>query len=353
MARRFLRVRLVVALVLGASLLFAGAREAGAELPAPDAGFGLVDRSILQAHQGDLRVRVDGTVVENLEIRGSLRIIANDVVVRNVWVYGEEPWTVLVEKGSATFEHVEIGHPEFIGERGIGGDNVTARYLEIHHVEDGIKAGTNSTYEYVWVHSLDSRSDDPHADALQDDGGITNFVIRNSILDATGPLGHGNAAVLIKTDLGPTDGIRVESSFLNGGAYTVYVRDGGFGDPRGVVFRDNYLGGDFQFGRVDAPGPVTWLGNRDYATGAEVRADGTEGDPVDGHTPPPLPEPVHVTTTTTTVPGSPTTTAAGAGQDGSNGIVLAVVLGIAGFLLGIMVMRLQGGGRLPGRHTRG
>ena len=237
--------------------------------------YGLSEADSLEIHEGDLTVRLDGHVVEDLEIRGTLWIAANDVTVRNVWVYAEAPWTIYVEAGSATFENVEIGHPDIIGERGIGGNNVTARLLDIHHVEDGIKVGNNSSYEQVHVHDLDSLSADPHADAIQADGGSSNVRIVDSILDSTGPLGTGNASVFLKSDLGPIDGVLVEGNQLNGGAYTVFVQDGGNGQPTGVTFTDNTFGPDYAFGLTDIDGPVDWSGNTFAPTGEQVESDGT------------------------------------------------------------------------------
>jgi hypothetical protein len=237
--------------------------------------YGLSDAESLEIHEGDLTVRLEGQVVEDLEIRGTLWIAANNVTVRNVWVYAEAPWTVYVERGSATLENVEIGHPDVIGERGIGGNNVTARLLDIHHVEDGIKLGNDSSYEQVYVHDLDSLSSDPHADAIQADGGSSGVRIVDSILDSTGPLGTGNASVFLKSDLGPIDDVLVVGNQLNGGAYTVFVQDGGNGQPAGVTFTDNTLGPDFAFGLTDIDGPVEWSGNTFGPTGEEVQSDGT------------------------------------------------------------------------------
>ncbi len=222
---------------------------------------GLLDPSILSVHNGDLTVTQDGALIENLEIRGSLRIKANDVTVRNVWVYTSSFWTVYVEAGSATFEYMEIGHPNHVGQRGIGGNNVVGRYLDIHHVEDGIKLSRNVLYDHVRVHDLDSNSGAPHADAVQDDGGSQNAVVRNSFLDSTGPLGNGNAAVIIKSDLGISKNITFSNNYLNGGNYVVFVTDGGHGIPTNVSFLNNRFGPDSNFGLLSADGPVNWVGN--------------------------------------------------------------------------------------------
>lgn len=266
---------------------------------------GLSDPSLLEVHEGNLNITADGAVVENLEIRGSLRIDAKDVVVRNVWVYTTSFWTIYVGSGSATFEHVEVGHPDVVGERGIGGDNVTARYLDIHSVEDGIKIGSNVLYDSVVVHDLDSNRDDPHSDAVQADGGQANAVIMNSSLDATGPLGNGNAAVLLKSDLGTLDTITITNNYLNGGNYTVFVRDGGNGMPTNIEFSNNQVGTDRNYGVVSTDGPFSWEGNILTSTGQVIDVKG-EPDPTSTSTT--TTSTSTAETTSTTAPGTTTTT---------------------------------------------
>jgi hypothetical protein len=299
--------------------------------------YGLSDAESLEIHEGDLTVRLDGQVVEDLEIRGTLWIAANDVTVRNVWVYAEAPWTVYVEEGSATFENVEIGNPAVIGERGIGGNNVTARLLDIHHVEDGIKVGNNSSYEQVHVHDLDSLSSDPHADAVQADGGSSNVRVVDSILDSTGPLGTGNASVFLKSDLGPIDDVLVEGNQLNGGAYSVFVQDGGNGQPTGVTFTHNTFGPDYAFGLTDIDGPVEWSGNTLASTGEQVESDGTlsaTGVPPESTSPdPPVSSSSAPTTTLAGQAGEPPSPPSGTDNGPSiapwaGGLVVAFVLGL-------------------------
>jgi hypothetical protein len=278
---------IVAVFLLAASLVFLPplpTAEASAPIPA---GFpngnntGLTNPSALKVHNGDLIVTTPGAVIQNLEIRGMVDIQAKNVVMRNVWVWNPSFWTILVRpEGSLLIEDSEIGHPSHPGERGLGGENVTARRLNIHSVEDGIKAGHNSVYDFIYCHDLDSPLAGPHADCFQDDGGSRNFVIRNSTLDARFPNGKsGNAAIIIKSDLGWTKGATVEGNFVNGGAYIMMVDKGAnFPAPANVVIRDNAFGSDFVF----PPGvllrhpdaDITWQNNYWAATGQIIDMDG-------------------------------------------------------------------------------
>lgn len=260
---------------------------------------GLSDPNALQVHQGDMTVTQSGAVIENLEIRGTLRIQAPNVTVRNVWVYTSSFWTVYVDEksnASLNIEYSEIGHPSHVGQRGIGGHNIRAKCIDIHHVEDGIKLGNNVVYDRIHVHHLASKSGSPHADAVQDDGGSRNAVVKNSTLNASSPLLSGNAAVIVKSDLGASRDITFVNNYLNGGAYVIFVRNGGHGMPQNVVFENNRIGDKFAYGVLSADGPVGWSGNVWASTGEPVDV-GAQGAPA--------PRP----TTTTTAP-KPTTTAA-------------------------------------------
>jgi hypothetical protein len=243
---------------------------AGSTSPVAPPDVGLLDRNRLVMHIGDLVVTEDDTIVENLELLGTLFIEADNVVVRNTWIYTSNFWTVLLSSGSALIENVEIGHPDFVGQRGLGGDNVTARGVNIHHVEDGIKLGSNSTYDRLWIHDLDSIAEGPHGDAVQADGDVSNATIRNSYLDSTGPLGLGNAAAQIESSLGPIDGIIIEDSYLNGGNYTIFNRDGGNGIPANIVIRNNRFGPNFRFGLLSTDGDIEEGGNTMAVDGSPV-----------------------------------------------------------------------------------
>ncbi|MCL1594638.1 MAG: hypothetical protein M3132_09830 [Actinomycetia bacterium] len=265
---------------------------------------GLSDPSILTVQEGTLNVAEDGAVIENLEIRGALRITGKNVTVRNVWVYTSGPWTILVNNGgSATFDNIEIGNASARGERGIGGSNITARNLHIHYVEDGIKLGSNTSYSGVTVHDLYSPKSGPHSDAVQIDGGTSNATISNSSLSSLGP-SLGNAAVFIKSDLGPISNVTIKNSYLNGGNYMNAVRDGGNGIPTGIRFINNRIGDDYRYGITRFQGDVEWTGNVWASTGEPAERGGENS----GATTTTTNAPVSTITTTTPV-SAPTTTA--------------------------------------------
>jgi hypothetical protein len=256
-----------------------GSRPFGGQFP-DEATTGLTNPGALTVHNGSMEVREPGAVIENLEIRGRLDIYAPDVTVRNVWVYTDDFWTILVRDGaSAIIEDVEIGSASAPGQRGIGGPNVTLRRANIHHVEDGIKLGDNSTYDWVYCHDLASPNAQPHFDCVQNDGGSSNVVMTRMYLDPTPAPGHasysslGNAALFVKSDLGPIDSVTITDSYLNAGGYTVFSTDGGYGPPTNVRVIDNTFGRDHRWGVLHEQSFIPWYGNS-YEGGTPVGRDG-------------------------------------------------------------------------------
>lgn len=195
-------VLLLIATTLTAVLAKSPAHAAALSSFPNSGNTGLTNPGALTVHNGSLEVTQDGALIQNLEIRGMVTIKAKNVVMRNVWVYTSNPWSIYVEPGkSLLIEDSEIGHPSHPGFRGIGGNNVTARRLDIHHVEDGIKADNNSLYDRVYCHDLASPAGSPHADCFQDDGGHHDYTVRNSTLDARFSNGsNGNAAIIVKSE---------------------------------------------------------------------------------------------------------------------------------------------------------
>ncbi|MDH3469948.1 MAG: right-handed parallel beta-helix repeat-containing protein [Acidimicrobiia bacterium] len=231
-------------LSMGPALAQSSSQATSADGPWTEAG--LSDPSLLRYSEGSLTITEPGTVIENEEIYGRLTIEAPGVIIRNSWIYTEGFWTIWAPAGFLTIENSEIGHPDHLNERGIGGDNIVMRFVEIHHVEDGVKIGSNSTYEGLYIHDLKAPRPDAHTDAIQDDGGAHDSVVRGSYIESEIP--GGTSAILIKSDFGLGHDITIENNYLNGGGYTIHVRDGGEGDPYNIIIRNNRFGRDYFYG---------------------------------------------------------------------------------------------------------
>jgi hypothetical protein len=291
-------------------------------------------------------------VIENEEIYGTVTIEAPGVIIRNSWIYSEGFWTVWAPAGFLTIENSVIGHPDHINQRGIGGDNITMRAVEIHHVEDGVKIGSNSTYEGLYIHDLRAPGPDGHTDAIQDDGGAHDSVVRGSYIESEIP--GGTSAILIKSDAGLGHDLLFEGNYINGGAYSFYSRDGGHGVPYNITVRNNRFGRDYFYGLFDVDGDgVTFEGNMWDDTSepvdvtSEVPSNATPAAPAPPTVAPAPPTggATTVVSTTTTLAASSTTAplststvslvaAAPDAPSGGDGVWSWVIIGTLLFVLG-------------------
>lgn len=218
---------------------------------------GLSNPSVLGFHDGPMVLDQDGQVLENMEVRGRVTVTGKNVIIRNSHIYGYW-YSVLVDwgsSGSLTIEDSEIGHASYPANAGLAGNNVTARRLNIHHSEDGIKAGANSSYEYMYVHDMEGFAADPHADALQDEG-AGGWALSKCYFDPTRSSDGdpGNASAIIKSDLGAINSFLIEDCFFGGGNYTLYVFPATYGCPTNGTVRRVHFAPTARYGLFSAGG---------------------------------------------------------------------------------------------------
>lgn len=160
---------------------------------------------------------------------------------------------------------------------GLGYNRITLLGCDVHSFSDGIRANTDVLIEDTWIHGL-VRQGSLHPDCVQSTGG-RRITVRHSTLDCTGtrPDGIfdlGNACVQLgneNLDRNPasvlTD-VLVEDCWLDGGNYTINVRD----DPGmdRITVRGNRFGPRHRYGHFARYGTQP----ADDACTGNVDADG-------------------------------------------------------------------------------
>lgn len=202
-----------------------------------------------------LVVTVDGTVVEGLDVVGTIEVRADDVVIQDTRVSSRNPYLIRIERGATgtRVENVELDGLGSDNTVGIAGSDLTVRRADIHHVVDGIKAGSRSRYQENWIHDL-SRAEGVHADGIQVQG-ARDVLIQQNLIDATG----ANSALIIKADTGLIANVQVERNLLLGGNYTLYVL-GAAPDTTAqfttsdVTVRANQFQGGYRYGHRQVAG---------------------------------------------------------------------------------------------------
>jgi hypothetical protein len=229
--------------------------------------------TVLTLHSGDLAINTAGTVINALDITGTVAVNANNVTIENSRIRGSNYWGILIKDGvtGTKVTDTEIngggvgsGTP---GSDGIQGPGTFLR-LNIYGVENGINATGPYSLTDSYVHDLGSPGE-PHYDCVQNDGGMSNITIEHDTLLSP----DQNSAVMVDNGFGPISNVTVDNSLLAGGNYTVYSDSSqGSGRISGISFTNNRLRSGY-FGYADFNGntPV-WSGNVDDVTGKAISA---------------------------------------------------------------------------------
>ena len=257
----------------------ATATPLGVTGPVDTALTGVPPGVVLKASRG-LRITEPGTVVDGLDVRGCVDVMASDVTIRNTRVRCTDPDRVMVVRVGDGTSGLVVEASELDGggevDIGIGWGDYTLRRTEVHGVVDGARFGHRVVVEESWIHDM-VRIGTLHPDAMQTTS-AAQVVIRGNVLDPTREGDDGdddlnNAAIMLGSETG-TQQVRdvlIEHNRLDGGNYTVNVR----GDitASDVVIRDNVFGDGARYGPVIAPASVALGGGNVMVSGEPVEVD--------------------------------------------------------------------------------
>ena len=218
----------------------------------------------LTEYTGTTTITQDGTTLENYSINGTLNIRANNVTIKNCLIATDGIYGIRANYGHTGLlvENCEIRDMQSAA---ILGDNFTARNCNIWNSGgDGIKPGNNFLIEGCYFQKLGYK-EDAHADGIQMVAG-GNGIIRGNTFDMTYDVqGYRNSqCIIILTNNAPIDNILIENNWIDGGGYSVQVRDkgNGHGIPTNVIIKNNLLGRNYQFGTHILDEGVIWSCNR-------------------------------------------------------------------------------------------
>ena len=218
---------------------------------------------------GGLTITTNGAVVENLDISGSVKIQANNVTIRNCRIQTSGYYGIQCTYG---YTGILIENCEISGvlSAAIYGGNFTARACYIHDSgADGIKPTGNYVIETCYFTDLGYIST-AHADGVQMVAGSDGLIRWNTFDMIAGEDGYKNSqCMIIQTNNGPIDNIVIDGNWINGGGYSIQIRDkgNGYGVPTNIQIINNQFGTDAEFGIIIADGNPTISGNIWEATG--------------------------------------------------------------------------------------
>lgn len=183
---------------------------------------------------GNRTVTRDGAVLQDMEIRGTLTIRADDVTVRNVRVLADSYYGIITYGDDTVIENTTVTG---VNDRVMAGiaaieGGMSAVRVKVSRVEDGVRLGDNSVLRRSLI--FDLRGDpDSHFDGVTADGGFVGWrIIGNAILNP-----HSQTAAVWVGDerYGPSEGV-LSGNFIAGGGYSIYA---GPGTGAGIRVVDN------------------------------------------------------------------------------------------------------------------
>lgn len=236
----------------------------GAAKPTPKT-YGVPAGVTLQRHDGNIVITKPNTVIDGLEVHGTITVMAPGAVIRNSRIVGgSTPASAGLVNNVRSGASFTVRDSELVAKvestkwNGIMGSNFVAERLDVHGVVDPIRImGSNVTVRDSWLHDSTYAVSDPlrggtptHDDSIQIQAG-TNIRIEGNVMEDA----H-NAAIQITQDTSRTTlgSVVIADNTLDGGGCTVNIAR----TPRVFtpVIRDNRFGPNRTFDTCNVIAPA-------------------------------------------------------------------------------------------------
>jgi cell division septation protein DedD len=205
----------------------------------PDASnTGVPTGTTLKAESGNISIDDDNTVIDGVDLTGSLDIYANNVTIENSRITSSNWWGINLR---AAYSGLKILHCTIIGVPGKGPDNggedygvsnmgdgdLEVAYSNISEFGNELSMGNGNLHDN-YVHDtqqfINLGHEYQHTDNIISDGAnIAPLIIRHNTLINESPIDKGaSASVGLFADDGPVQNTTVDNNWIAGGAYALY-----------------------------------------------------------------------------------------------------------------------------------
>lgn len=203
---------------------------------------GVPDGTNLTVYNGDINVTTDGTVLDSMDIRGFVRINADDVTIKNSVIrggYGSSHNVALVadywNHSNLVIEDSTLSaqYPSYWID-GIEGSSYTLNRVDINNVVDSAKVinSGHATITASWLHGNKHFIPDPlQADGFSHDDNVQVQSGSSTVIKGNTMEGAYNAGIMVTQNSGPISGLQISDNWLAGGACTINVTQAGAGTP--------------------------------------------------------------------------------------------------------------------------
>jgi hypothetical protein len=218
----------------------------------------------LKVHTGDLVVSTPGAVIDGVDVRGQVRVMADNVTIKNSIVRGRAYSSVthLVSVSAKGFRMVDsevfadVPSPYVMG---VVGSHFTLERVDIHTVIDQVTViGDDVTITGSWLHGNLYYAQDPnhggkesHDDNVQVQIG-KNLTMTNNVLE-----GSRSGALMITQGRGKVSDVTFSKNWIDGGSCSVNISEYKSGPLAGLKFTDNVFGTNTRHAYCGIIKPVT------------------------------------------------------------------------------------------------
>lgn len=237
---------------------------------------------LAQMH-GDLTVRVAGTVIDSVQVNGTVRIEAENVTIRNSRIAGRaglKTGQPLVYAGVPAAAGLQIIDTEVAPSdkswivNGVFGAGFKVLRSDVHHVIDAIHIfGDDVTVRASWLHDPYHGPDTGQTDGVTHDDSVQVQKGNNVALIGNTMTGAYNAALQITQDQGPVSNLSFKENVVSGGGCTLNIAEKSGGVIRGLTVADNSFGASrFNCPIILSPTvkSISVLTNNVWATGGPI-----------------------------------------------------------------------------------
>lgn len=230
----------------------------------------------LTVRTGDWVITTPGQVIDGMDIRGMVKIMAPNVTIKNSIIRGRTltgPQALVSNMGN--YANLNITDTEMFPStasphvQGFYGSNATFTRVNMHGIVDGVHiTGSNVTIQQSWIHDNLHYLVDPNQGGKPSHDDTVQIQIGNNILINGNTLtGSHSAGVMITQDRGHVSNVTFTNNFADNGACTVNIAEKAYGPIVGMTITDNTFGRNTKLANcavISAPTTVIKLARNYY-----------------------------------------------------------------------------------------
>lgn len=205
---------------------------------------------------GSIVTSANGQTIEDLDITGSVEVAHDNVTITNCRITAPDdagfPGNKAIVKSDAR-TGLEIIDTEITcagpgSYQAVVGDHwIVMRNCHVHHVPEGLRAGSGVDIEFCYFHSIIGNDEEAHSDLIQTTEGIDIRIDTCTLLAFNVDGGDATSAYLCGPDLGDVRNLEFTNNLLDGGGFTLYIGDSD-NTIENVTVTGNRWGRNFVFG---------------------------------------------------------------------------------------------------------